>query len=1018
MALQKQTINVNFAQGINTKADPRQLKLGKFIELQNSVFGTEGLWVKRNGYGALSALSDATNRFLTTFNGNLTAIGTAFNALSAGSGTWVNKGAFHPIGLETLPLIRNSLNQSQCDSAIASNGLVCTVYTEQSSNGATTTAVYKYAVADSTTGQNVVAPAAIAPTSGAVTGSPRVFYVGNFFVIVFTNLITATNHLQYIAINVTTLGVSANVDISAQYTPASTVAFDGCVANDNLYLAWNGSDGGGAIRMTYIDRTLLQHNTVTFAGRVATHMSVCADTTGSTAVVYAAFYSSGTSTGYVLAVNQSLVTILAPTQYVSATTVINVTAAAKSGVCTIFYQVSTTYSYDGAIRTDIIKSRTCTQAGVLGTAATAARALGIGSKAFIQDSVIYLLGTYNSTYQPSYFLITAAGAIVSKLAYSNGQSGYQVTGLPSVSVNDDAASLSYLIQDLVAPVNKIQGSANSLPVYTQTGINLATFDFDPAALGSAEIGSNLHLTGGFLWMYDGYRPVESGFFVWPDYVEVTGSGAGGTMTAQQYYYVATYEWEDNQGNVFRSAPSIPVTVTTTGATSSVTINVPTLRLTYKTANPPSIVIYRWSVAQQVYYRVTSRTAPIPNSTTTDSVAFVDTLPDSSIIGNDILYTTGGVVENIAPPAISALSTFKSRLFAINAEDPNQLLYSKQVIENTPVEMSDLFTQFVSPAVGAQGPTGPMKVIAPMDDKLVIWKKNAIFYMTGTGPDNTGANNDFSEPVFITSTIGSDNPASIVFIPQGLMFQSDKGIWLLSRGLETVYIGADVQAFNDNRVQSAVNVPGTTQVRFTLDNGITLMYDYYYGQWGTFVNVPAISSTLYQGLHTYINDSGAVYQETPGAYLDGSNPVLMACKTGWINLAGMQGLERAYFFYLLATYLSPHKLQIQVAYDYAPSPSQTLIITPDNYNPPYGYGANTDNPGPYGAQGPYGGNSSVEQWRVFMNQQKCQAFQLSITEMFDPSLGVPAGAGFEMSGLDLVVGLKKGYTTIKAARSTG
>ena len=86
------------------------------------------------------------------------------------------------------------------------------------------------------------------------------------------------------------------------------------------------------------------------------------------------------------------------------------------------------------------------------------------------------------------------------------------------------------------------------------------------------------------------------------------------------------------------------------------------------------------------------------------------------------------------------------------------------------------------------------------------------------------------------------------------------------------------------VQSAIAIPGTTQVRFTLDSGITLMYDYFYQQWGTFVGVPAISSTLYQNLHTFLNNVGDVYQETPGTYLDGSNPVKMSLQQSWINLS--------------------------------------------------------------------------------------------------------------------------------------
>jgi hypothetical protein len=426
-----------------------------------------------------------------------------------------------------------------------------------------------------------------------------------------------------------------------------------------------------------------------------------------------------------------------------------------------------------------------------------------------------------------------------------------------------------------------------------------------------------------------------------------------------------------------------------------------------------IVIYRWSTAQQTYYQVTSVLIPTLNDTTVDSIAYVDTLADSSIIGNSILYTTGGVIENIGPPACNDVSLFKSRLFLVDAEDRNLLWYSKQVIEATPVEMSDLFTLYTAPTTGSEGSTGVTNFTYPMDDKLILFKNQAQYYITGTGPDNTGANNDFSEPVFITATVGSANKKSVVMIPQGIMYQSvGKGIWLTERNMQTTYIGAPVEDFNNLAVLSAENVPETNQVRFTLENGTTLMYDYFYGQWGSFVGIPSISSTIYQSLHSYINESGRVFQESPGLYLDGANPVLLSFATGWMNLAGLQGFERAYFFYLLGEYKSPHKLSISVAYDYAPGPSQSVIISPDNYSAPYG-GDNL-----YGGSSVYGGAASLEQWRIFFDQGKCQSFQITLNEIFDPSFGTVAGAGLTISGLNLIVGMKSQYPRLPAARSTG
>ena len=232
--------------------------------------------------------------------------------------------------------------------------------------------------------------------------------------------------------------------------------------------------------------------------------------------------------------------------------------------------------------------------------------------------------------------------------------------------------------------------------------------------------------------------------------------------------------------LYRSSPSIPVMITTTGSTSSNTIIVPTLRLTYKVENPLKIVGYRWSTAQQNYYQFTSISMPTLNSTGTNTVTIVDTLSDAEILGNNLLYTTGGVVENIGPPAFSNITLFDDRLWGVTGEDPNLLWFSKQVIESTPVEMSDLFTLYVAPTISAQGSTGPITALSTMDDKLIIFKRDAIYYINGTGPDNTGSNNQYSASIFITATVGCSNQKSIVFTPSGLLFQSDKGIWLLGR----------------------------------------------------------------------------------------------------------------------------------------------------------------------------------------------------------------------------------------------
>lgn len=1019
--LQKQPFNINFSNGVDTKTDPFQINQSSFLSLSNSVFTTGARLTKRNGFGPLSVLPDNTNTFLTTFNGDLTAIGTSLYAYESANEAWVDKGVIQPISLTTIPLIRSNLNQSQVDTAIALNGLVCTVYTDNPPGGP----VCKYAIADSVTGQNIVAPTLIpASGGGTVTGSPRVFVLGSYFIVMFTNVITATSHLDYIAISTSNpSGTPIPGEITSSYSPFTTVSWDGVVYGNELIVAYNSTTGGQNISIKTLSNTLALSSPVVFAGQECNVISLTVDSTiPSRPIIWVSYFNPAIAgDAYAFAVYPNLVIALTPTYLGFSSLGTGLVSTAQNNILTVVAEIPNDYGYDLSIPTNYLLKNTLTLSGTVGTPSVLVRSVGLASKAFLYNGVMYFVAAYQSDFQPTYFLMNSLGQVISRFDYSNG-GGYDPVGLPSVTLIDGIASVGYLIKDLISATNKNIGAISTSPVYSQTGLNLISFNMASENTYSTEIGSNLNLTGGFVSGYDGYTITEQNFFLWPDNVEVTTSTTGGDLAAQQYYYYATYEWADNAGNVFRSAPSIPVLVTTTGSTSSNTIDVPTLRLTYKTANPVKIVVYRWSTAQQIPYAIASPAAvPTLNNLTVDYVTIVDTLSDDDILGNPILYTNGGVIEDIAPPSTSIMTLFNNRLWLVDAEDTNLLWFSKQVIEDTPVEMSDLLTFYIAPAAGAQASTGPITALAPMDDKLIIFKRDALGFINGIGPDNTGANNGYSDFALINSVVGCVGQKSIVLTPTGLMFQSDKGIWLVGRDLSTNYIGAAVEKYTTGAtVVSALNVPGTNQVRLALDSGITLMYDYYYNQWGTFTNVAAVASTVYNELHTYLDSFGRIFQETPGLYLDNTSPVLMSFTSAWLNFAGLQGYERFYHFLLLGQTLSPFKLNVQLAFDYNPNPRQATTVTPDSIIGAWGSGSNMwGNTGGSGITwgGPTAGEYAFRA-RIFPQIQKCASFQISINEIYDPSYGIAAGAGLTLSGMDVILGIKKGSRTIPASRSFG
>lgn len=437
--------------------------------------------------------------------------------------------------------------------------------------------------------------------------------------------------------------------------------------------------------------------------------------------------------------------------------------------------------------------------------------------------------------------------------------------------------------------------------------------------------------------------------------------------------------------------SQPATASHSGDTYStkdvcaITVNIPTLQATRKTG--VSIALYRTENNQTVFYRVSSLTSLTYNDKSLSYMQIVDRMPDSAIIGNEELYTTGGEVDNYAAPAVSALTTFKNRAIYLSPENPFQWGYSKQVIDGSPVEFSSLlFFQNVDQRVGKLCAAGPL------DDKLVLFGPTSKYYVVGTGPSPSGANNDFSEATKIAGTTGCSNPASVLEIPIGLMYQDGvKGIWILDRSLQERYIGAEVEEFNSYTVTSAQHVPDANKAIFTLSNGSNLVYDYFVNQWEVDpFPQPVVDATVFQNDYCYVQADGLELQQTPGSFIDTQNAtlsaVLMSLKTGWLSFAQIQGFQRVWELQILGEYKSEHTLTVNIYVDFKDTIAQTFTIP-----------VLTD-PGLY-------------QFRLTMKRQKCEAMQIEIIES-QSSLG----EGFSLSALTLRCGIKKGLNKLPASRS--
>ena len=415
------------------------------------------------------------------------------------------------------------------------------------------------------------------------------------------------------------------------------------------------------------------------------------------------------------------------------------------------------------------------------------------------------------------------------------------------------------------------------------------------------------------------------------------------------------------------------------------ITVPNLPATLKLSprTPVSIALYRTVANGTIFYRTSSAVVLTYNDPSVDTVTFLDTTPDYALVGNEVLYTSSGEVENDPLPATNYLATYKNRIIGIPSENPLTWWYSKQCIPGSPPEFSLSFVNNIDQRIKE------IVACSYMDDKFVFFGPKSIFYMVGDGPAASGLNNDFSEPQIIASDTGCSEAPSVILSPVGIFFKSVKGICLLTRALEVSYIGSDVEAYNSLSITSSILVDAQNQIRFTLSNGTQITYDYFMNQWDVDSNPSAVSSVLYNSRANYLTSAGIVLQETPDLYTDNTAAISLGVNTGWMSLANVQGFQRVWKLLILGTYRSPHTLNVSIYYDFDDTTPQTVPIPV------------LSNPGNY-------------EFRVFLTRQKSTAIKIVISDT--PSS--PLGEGFSLSNLALEIGVKKGLNKIKATSSYG
>lgn len=511
-----------------------------------------------------------------------------------------------------------------------------------------------------------------------------------------------------------------------------------------------------------------------------------------------------------------------------------------------------------------------------------------------------------------------------------------------------------------------------------SSIEVVEYDMENFELQSEDFGETTVIAAGVVLDVAGDSVLENGHLLRPDKFEVI-SGPYSGISAGTYGYKLVFEAYNPYGELIRSAVSESKSITL-GASGSVRIRAVIPPLGARMYEKSKLCVYRTKDAGTIYYKVNefdlfNEVSPIENY---GFVEYDDRLPDSTISANEALYTESGELETDAAPQAESISVGGNRAIVGGLQIENEIGFTKLGQYGVGPEFSDFFRISIDSAKRSE--EGGISV-AHIDDKIILLKASSTYYIIGAGPADNGQSNDFSTPQNISFDVGCSEKHSILNVPEGLIFKSKKGFYFLNQALNLQYIGNAVHDYDDVKVKSSLVVEEANEARFYLESGHTLVYHYLMDEWDVFT-YPAQSAVNVSG-QVYFVSNGIVFKDSSSFTFDSSFYSLKV-RTPWLKLNTMQGFQRVRRAIVSGEYKSPHSLVMRIYFDYDTSTYEEHSITVDSAGP-YSLGAHIAN-------------------------QKCSAIMF---EIFDNPIS--GGESMELNMLTVEVGLKKGTAKLASSK---
>jgi hypothetical protein len=944
MALQKQTAQFPLAGGQNNRAAPQLLQAPEVVQALNLYRARSGEWTKRNAFHYLPQDYLGQDGFgaFNTIGKTRAMGGQGSNLVAVGSKQWFVWSALRQSLIDMSIPVYDQLDQrmvthrmtrvpfvqdagatataESCDVAYG-NGKACVVWNQGFRTYMT--------LLEEATGQIVASPL-------DMTGLfPRVVHAQNRFLVVTvqfsgsaapsTLLCTTYNSVTGQLIGSTGVTVAADAIGSTTGTPYFDIQ---ARSNGNVLVGY---------RATGPNVRALEWNPLTGAVSIASTVVVAGD-------------QAGEAIGWVLNAADAGVDPRLATVVNTATGVVvrrlNPTTLAQTAAVTVLASPGDVQAVTGVLDTasgDVQLLWTLRPADVTLSSIVEGHTVPVSTKPF--------MGIGCLVSKP--FRVNAGAWYVATSMPWTLQPGYQVVPMRATG---ELTLGRYAPPGVVAGI--LRGSSESQPVHDNTlrhvpGVSttkfllgclriydlasvvgatlvkrrpeIATLDFDGVTPRPISYGNSMMVPGSVNRHFAGDAVVEAGFLLDPE-APVATITAGGAMTPGLYRYVAVFRYVDAEGRSWRSAPS-PVSATVTAAGGNLSASVVIKQIFASSVvgllnkNLAYVELYRTTANGVNFFRL-PQVGPLVMDSAAQTLTWADTRSDADLELNVPLYTDGGELFDQPPPPSISMAVVGDRIVGVDAEDRVSIFASKAMSAGRGVGFHpDLRVRIEA--------DGEAYAVAALGQRTVVFKRQAIYLLSGDWPDNAGGGS-LPRAERIAAGFGTIEQESVRESPDGIWFKDpQKGLCVLTGG-GVVQAGKPLQDYEGLDVVGVETMEGEEHVLVHHSNGRIGVYNYLEKQWSDWFSIANVTTctAMVGGVYYYGVTDGNIAFYNPASFQDsyGGTFNYTASLTTRLSLAGIEGIQRIYRLAAMGRMDEAVTLAAQLTDDFGTTVTESKSIT--------------------------------------------------------------------------------------------